>query len=66
MEHALKFSFLKEVQLDDCLEMKAFVQQGIYVSTPSLESVNNDDEVKEDDLNNGHDRGSLLTFVLYN
>ncbi|WMV52813.1 hypothetical protein MTR67_046198 [Solanum verrucosum] len=50
-EHALKFSFLKEVKIDDCLEMKVFVRQGIFVSTPSLESVNNDDEVKEDDLN---------------
>ncbi|WMV31118.1 hypothetical protein MTR67_024503 [Solanum verrucosum] len=49
--HALKFSVLKEVQIDDCLEMKAFVEQGISVSTPSLESVNKDDEVKEDDLN---------------
>ncbi|WMV52889.1 hypothetical protein MTR67_046274 [Solanum verrucosum] len=50
-KHALEFPFLKKVYIDDCPEMKTFVQQGIYVSTPSLKSVNNDDEVKVDDLN---------------
>ncbi|KAH0775023.1 hypothetical protein KY290_012160 [Solanum tuberosum] len=50
-EHALKFPFLREVWIDDCPKMKTFVQQGISVSTPSLESVNNDDEVKVLDLN---------------
>lgn len=34
-----------------CPEMKPLVQQGISVSTPSLESVNSDDEKKVDDLN---------------
>ncbi|KAH0653281.1 hypothetical protein KY289_030959 [Solanum tuberosum] len=32
------------VLIDDCPEMKTFVKQGIFVSTPSLASVNNDDE----------------------
>ncbi|KAK6779025.1 hypothetical protein RDI58_025743 [Solanum bulbocastanum] len=50
-EHALEFPFLKYVTIRNCPEMKTFVQQGISVSTPSLESVNNDDEVKVDDLN---------------
>ncbi|KAK4713926.1 hypothetical protein R3W88_019833 [Solanum pinnatisectum] len=50
-EHALKFPFLKKVLICLCPEMKPLVQQGISVSTPSLESVNNDDEVKVDDLN---------------
>ncbi|KAL3369785.1 hypothetical protein AABB24_007026 [Solanum stoloniferum] len=50
-KHALEFPFLREVCIHDCPEMKTFVQQGIYVSTPSLESVNNDDEVKVVDLN---------------
>ncbi|WMV59502.1 hypothetical protein MTR67_052887 [Solanum verrucosum] len=49
-EHALKFPFLKQVTIYGCLEMKTFFQQ-ISVSTPSFESVNNDDEVKVDDLN---------------
>ncbi|KAK6779069.1 hypothetical protein RDI58_025787 [Solanum bulbocastanum] len=51
-KHALKFPFLKEVVIDDCAEMKTFVQQGVYVGTTSLKSVNNDDEVKVVDLNN--------------
>ncbi|KAK4725504.1 hypothetical protein R3W88_028283 [Solanum pinnatisectum] len=50
-EHALEFPFLKEVIIYKCPEMKTFVQQGISVSTPSLESVNYDYEVKVDDLN---------------
>ncbi|WMV57627.1 hypothetical protein MTR67_051012 [Solanum verrucosum] len=50
-EHALKFPFLREVWIDDCPKMKTFVQQGISVNTPSLENVNNDDEVKVVDLN---------------
>ncbi|WMV38705.1 hypothetical protein MTR67_032090 [Solanum verrucosum] len=50
-EHALKFSFLKKVLICHFPEMKPLVQQGISVSTPSLKSVNNDDEVKVDDLN---------------
>ncbi|KAK4725553.1 hypothetical protein R3W88_028332 [Solanum pinnatisectum] len=51
-KHALKFPFLKEVVIDGCPEMKTFVQQGVYVGTTSLKSVNNDDEVKVVDLNN--------------
>ncbi|WMV26589.1 hypothetical protein MTR67_019974 [Solanum verrucosum] len=50
-EHALKFPFLVRVWIDDCPEMKTFVQQGISVSTPSLECLNDDYEVKVDDLN---------------
>ncbi|XP_049401879.1 probable disease resistance protein At4g27220 isoform X6 [Solanum stenotomum] len=50
-EHALEFPLLKEVEIDDCPEMNTFVQQGIFMSIPSLESVNNDDEVKAVDLN---------------
>ncbi|PHT97569.1 hypothetical protein BC332_33507 [Capsicum chinense] len=49
-KRALKFPFLRAVKIQDCPEMKTFIQQG-SVSTPSLESVNNDDEVKVDDLN---------------
>ncbi|KAK6779065.1 hypothetical protein RDI58_025783 [Solanum bulbocastanum] len=51
-KHALEFPFLKEVVIHDCPEMKTFVQQGVYVGTTSLKSVNNDDEVKVVDLNN--------------
>ncbi|KAK4721765.1 hypothetical protein R3W88_011998 [Solanum pinnatisectum] len=47
---ALEFPFLRVVCIHDCPEMKTFVQQG-SVSTPSLKSVNNDDEVKVVDLN---------------
>ncbi|KAH0773216.1 hypothetical protein KY290_010353 [Solanum tuberosum] len=50
-EHALQFPFLRELRIRDCPEMKTFVQQRISMSTPSLESVNNDDEVKVVDLN---------------
>lgn len=50
-EHALKFPYLKKVLISYCPEMKPLVQQGISVSTPSLESVNSDDEKKVDDLN---------------
>ncbi|WMV57623.1 hypothetical protein MTR67_051008 [Solanum verrucosum] len=50
-EHALKFSFLRKVWIDDCPQMKTFVQQGISVSTPSLECVNYDYGLKVDDLN---------------
>jgi len=46
-----EFPFLRKVRIGDCPEMKTFVQQGISVSTPSLASVNNDDEVKVVDLN---------------
>ncbi|KAF3633258.1 putative disease resistance protein-like isoform X2 [Capsicum annuum] len=49
-KHAIVFSFLKEVDIRDCPEMKTFVQQGA-VSTPSLEIVNDDDELKVVDLN---------------
>ncbi|KAH0710944.1 hypothetical protein KY284_012371 [Solanum tuberosum] len=49
-EHALKFPFLREVEIYDCPEMKTFIQQK-FVSTPSFESVNSDDEMKVDDLN---------------
>ncbi|PHT37368.1 hypothetical protein CQW23_25068 [Capsicum baccatum] len=44
-KRTLEFPFLKVVQIHDCPEMKTFVQQG-SVSTPSLNSMNNDDEVK--------------------
>ncbi|KAM3288854.1 hypothetical protein P3S67_022284 [Capsicum chacoense] len=44
-KRSLEFPFLREVQIHDCAEMKMFIQQG-SVSTPSLRSVNNDDEVK--------------------
>ncbi|XP_049396971.1 disease resistance protein UNI-like [Solanum stenotomum] len=47
-EHALEFPFLKIVIINDCPEMKTFVQHGISVSTPILKC---DDEVKVDDLN---------------
>ncbi|XP_049401892.1 probable disease resistance protein At1g61310 [Solanum stenotomum] len=47
----LEFPFLIEVKIDDCPEMKTFVQREIFISTPSLESMNNDDEVKPVDLN---------------
>ncbi|PHU06107.1 hypothetical protein BC332_26929 [Capsicum chinense] len=49
-KQALEFPFLREVKIFNCPEMKTFVQQG-SVSTPSLEIVNDDDEVKVDDLN---------------
>ncbi|KAM3288785.1 hypothetical protein P3S67_022215 [Capsicum chacoense] len=49
-KHALEFSFLRAVKIRKCPEMKMFVQQG-YVSTPRLENVNSDDEVKVDDVN---------------
>ncbi|PHT27493.1 hypothetical protein CQW23_32897 [Capsicum baccatum] len=49
-KRALEFPFLREVEIRKCPEMKTFVQQG-SVSTPSLKSVNNDDKVKVDDLN---------------
>ncbi|PHU06005.1 hypothetical protein BC332_26827 [Capsicum chinense] len=49
-KRALEFPFLREVKIRTCPEMKIFVQHG-SVSTPSLEIVNNDDEVKVDDLN---------------
>ncbi|PHT37315.1 hypothetical protein CQW23_25015 [Capsicum baccatum] len=48
--HALEFSSLKDVMIDICPEMKTFVQQGT-ASTPSLEIVNDDDELKVVDLN---------------
>ncbi|XP_004252495.2 disease resistance protein UNI-like [Solanum lycopersicum] len=50
-EHPLKFPFLREVTIHECPEMNTFVQHGISVSTPSLESVNDGYEVKVDDLN---------------
>ncbi|PHT24656.1 hypothetical protein BC332_34961 [Capsicum chinense] len=46
-KHALEFPFLKLVKIRDCPEMKTFVQHR-SVSTSSLKSVNNDDEVKLD------------------
>ncbi|KAL3327272.1 hypothetical protein AABB24_037795 [Solanum stoloniferum] len=48
-EHALEFPLLRSVTIRGCPEMKTFVQQGIYVSTPSLKSVNG--RWVEDDLN---------------
>ena len=48
--HALEFPFLREVSIHECPDIKTFVQQG-SVSTPSLGSLNNDDEVKVVDLN---------------
>ncbi|PHU06032.1 hypothetical protein BC332_26854 [Capsicum chinense] len=51
MKHALEFPFLVKVHINNCHEMKTFVQQG-FVSTPSLDSVtvNNDDEMKVVDI----------------
>ncbi|PHU06098.1 hypothetical protein BC332_26920 [Capsicum chinense] len=49
-KRAVEFPFLREVKIGKCPEMKTFVQQG-SVSTPSLEIMNDDDEVKVDDLN---------------
>ncbi|KAM3288831.1 hypothetical protein P3S67_022261 [Capsicum chacoense] len=49
-KRAVEFPFLREVKIRKCLEMKTFVQQG-SVSTPSLKIMNDDDEVKVDDLN---------------
>ncbi|KAM3288776.1 hypothetical protein P3S67_022206 [Capsicum chacoense] len=46
---ALEFPFLELMKIDHCPEMKTFIQQG-FVSTPSLRSMNNDDEVKVDDV----------------
>ncbi|XP_047259869.1 uncharacterized protein LOC124892688 [Capsicum annuum] len=43
-KHALEFPFLKLEKIRDCPKMKTFVQQR-SVSTSSLKSVNNDDEV---------------------
>ncbi|KAH0686054.1 hypothetical protein KY285_016597 [Solanum tuberosum] len=50
-DHARKFPFLIRVWIDDCPKMKMIVQQGISVSTPSLEWLNYDCVVKVDDLN---------------
>ncbi|KAF3660641.1 hypothetical protein FXO38_12084 [Capsicum annuum] len=44
-KQALEFPFLKEVDIRVCPKMKAFIQHGT-VSRSSLESVNNDDELK--------------------
>ncbi|PHT29110.1 hypothetical protein CQW23_31282 [Capsicum baccatum] len=49
-KRALEFPFLREAEIRKCPEMKMFAQQG-SVSTPSLEIVNDDDEVNVDDLN---------------
>ncbi|KAM3339401.1 hypothetical protein P3S68_029270 [Capsicum galapagoense] len=49
-KQALEFPFLIEVQICNCPEMKMLVQQR-SVSTSSLKSVNNDDELKVVDLN---------------
>uniref|UniRef100_A0A0V0I4B6 Putative ovule protein n=1 Tax=Solanum chacoense TaxID=4108 RepID=A0A0V0I4B6_SOLCH len=48
---ALEFPFLKEMIINECHEKKTFVQQGVYVGTTSLKSLNSDDEVKVVDLN---------------
>uniref|UniRef100_M1BMQ4 Cc-nbs-lrr resistance protein n=1 Tax=Solanum tuberosum TaxID=4113 RepID=M1BMQ4_SOLTU len=50
-KHPLKFPFLREVWINECPEMKTFVQQGIPVSTPSLREVNYEYVGKVDDLN---------------
>ncbi|TMW80783.1 hypothetical protein EJD97_015157 [Solanum chilense] len=49
-EHALTFPFLEEVFIDDCPEMKTFLQHGISVITPSLKSDNDNDEMEVDSL----------------
>ncbi|KAF3619585.1 putative disease resistance protein-like isoform X2, partial [Capsicum annuum] len=49
-KRALEFPFLKEVEIRKCPKMKTFIQQGTE-RTPSLKNVNNDNEVKVDDLN---------------
>ncbi|PHU06020.1 hypothetical protein BC332_26842 [Capsicum chinense] len=48
-KRALEFPFLRALKIHDCPEMKTFVQQG-SISTLSLKSVNNDDEVKVVDM----------------
>ncbi|KAK6776234.1 hypothetical protein RDI58_027235 [Solanum bulbocastanum] len=50
-KHPLKFPFLRVVWIDDCPEIKTFVQQGISVITPSLQHVNYEYVGKVDDLN---------------
>ncbi|MCD7454914.1 hypothetical protein HAX54_026509 [Datura stramonium] len=50
-KRALNFPSLREVKIFCCSEMKTFVQQEGSVSTPVLERLNGDDEVKVDDLN---------------
>ncbi|PHT26967.1 hypothetical protein CQW23_33423 [Capsicum baccatum] len=51
-KHALEFPFLKEVDIIECPKLKTFIQQETgSVSTPSPENVNDDDEMKVDDLN---------------
>ncbi|XP_047253806.1 disease resistance protein RPS2-like [Capsicum annuum] len=50
-KHALEFPFLKEVDICECPKMKTFINQGTMSSTLSLESVNNDDELKVVDFN---------------
>ncbi|KAH0689450.1 hypothetical protein KY289_016808 [Solanum tuberosum] len=67
-EHALQFPFLRKVKIHDYPEMKMFVQQRISMSTQSLESVNNDDEVKAVDLNkamfNSKDHALKFPFLI--
>lgn len=50
-ECTLEIPILSNFLIDYCPAMKTFIQQGISVSTPSLEGVNNDDEVKVGYLN---------------
>ena len=50
-ECTLEIPILSNFLIDYCPAMKTFIQQGISVSTPSLESVNDGYEVKVDDLN---------------
>ncbi|XP_015160974.1 uncharacterized protein [Solanum tuberosum] len=54
--HALEFPFLRYVEIEDCPEMKTFVQQGISVSTPILICR---DEVKVMISINGYSRSSI-------
>ncbi|KAM3288827.1 hypothetical protein P3S67_022257 [Capsicum chacoense] len=62
-KHAIVFPFLKEVDIRDCPEMKTFVQQG-SVSRPSLEIVNDDDELKVVDLNKAMFNSGLVCAAL--
>ncbi|PHT37313.1 hypothetical protein CQW23_25013 [Capsicum baccatum] len=63
--HALEFSSLKDVRIYSCPEMKTFVQQGT-ASTPSLEIVNDDDELKVVDLNKAMFNSKVCLVPLYN
>ena len=49
--HFLLTKCLRDVKIDDCPEIKTFIQQGVSVSTAGLAWVNYDDRVEVNDLN---------------